>query len=129
MHPNSVHITAFRVPWGLYEFLRLPQGLINSPSTFQQIMEMVFGDINLSELVLYLDDVLVFSSTFSEHLERLDEVFKRLKHHGLKLKGSKCKLFQRSVSHLGHIVSDQGVSVDPGKVERIKNWQVPRNSE
>ena len=129
MHPNSVHITAFRVPWGLYEFIRLPQGLINSPSTFQRIMEMVFGDMNLSELVLYLDDVLVFSSTFSEHLERLDEVFKRLKHHGLKLKGSKCKLFQRSVSHLGHIVSDQGVSVDPGKVERIKNWQVPRNSE
>ena len=129
MHPNSVHKTAFRVPWALFEFLRLPQGLINSPSTFQRIMELVFGDMNLSQLVLYLDDVLVFSATFEEHLERLGEVFRRLEQHGLKLKGSKCKLFQRTVTHLGHVVSDQGVSVDPSKVERIKNWPKPKSPD
>ena len=78
MHHDSVHRTAFRVPWGLYEFLRLPQGLINSPSTFQRIMESIFADMNLSELVLYLDDLLVFSTTVEEHLERLSKVFARL---------------------------------------------------
>ena len=125
MHPNSVSKTAFRVPWGLFEFLRLPQGLCNSPSTFQRIMEFIFGDMNLTELILYLDDVLVFSSTFEEHLHRLDKVLERLVRHGLKLKGSKCKLFQNSVTHLGHIVSGSGISVDPGKIERVKNWPTP----
>lgn len=81
--------------------------------------------MNLTELVLYLDDVLVFSSTFEEHLCRLDKVLGRLVSHGLKLKGSKCKLFQSSVTHLGHIVSDKGISVDPGKIERVKDWPTP----
>ena len=128
MHPESVAKTAFRVPWGLYEFLRLPQGLTNSPSTFQRVMELIFGDLNLTEVVLYLDDVLVFSTTFAEHIDRLDKVFTRLEDNGLKLKGSKCKLFQTSVSHLGHVVSSQGISVDPDKVSRIQNWPTPTNA-
>ena len=84
--------------------MRLPQGLSNSPSTFQRVMELIFGDLNLSEVVLYLDDVVVFSSTFEEHLVRLDKVFTRIKDNGLKLKGSQCKIFQTSVSHWGHAV-------------------------
>lgn len=126
MDPASVQQTAFRVPWGLFEFLRLPQGLCNSPSTFQRVMEMIFGDLNLSQLVLYLDDILVFSRTFEEHLQRLDTVFQRLIKHGLKLKGEKCRLFQSEVHHLGHVVSPEGVAVDPSKVERIINWPVPK---
>ena len=129
MHPDSVPRTAFRVPWGLYEFLRLPQGLSNSPSTFQRVMESIFGDMNLSEVVLYLDDLLVFSATFEEHLLRLSKVFSRLENNGLKLKGSKCKLFQSSVLHLGHIISSKGVAMDPGKVERIQNWPTPTGPE
>lgn len=125
MHPDSVAKTAFRVPWGLYEFLRLPQGLCNSPSTFQRIMELIFGDMNLSECVLYLDDLLVFSDTFEEHLRRLDKVLSRLETHGLKLKGTKCQLFRTSVTHLGHIVSDQGIAVDPTKIERVRDWPTP----
>ena len=127
MHPESIEKTAFRVPWGLYEFLRLPQGLTNSPSTFQRIMELIFGDLNLTEVVLYLDDVLVFSSTFEEHLRRLDKVLGRIEENGLKLKGSKCKLFQTTVSHLGHVVSGHGISVDPDKVARIRDWPTPSN--
>ena len=129
MHPNSVSKTAFRVPWGLYEFLRLPQGLSNSPSTFQRVMESIFADMNLSQLILYLDDLLVFSVSFEEHIERLGRVFSRLKENGLKLKGAKCQLFRTSVSHLGHIVSGEGVRVDPAKVERISNWPTPCNLE
>lgn len=125
MHEDSIGKTAFRVPWGLYEFLRLPQGLSNAPGTFQRIVELIFGDLNLSELVMYLDDLLVFSSTFDEHLVRLAKVFERLENHGLKLNGKKCQLFQSSVRHLGHIVSREGVSVDPDKTVRIREWPIP----
>lgn len=127
MHPDSVPLTAFRVPWGLFEFERMPQGLCNSPSTFQRVMEVIFSDMNFTKLILYLDDVLVFSRTFEEHLERLGEVFARLTKHGLKLKGEKCHLFRGEVAHLGHIVSEKGVMVDPSKVERIKSWPTPQN--
>ena len=128
MDPASVVRTAFRVPWGLFEFQRMPQGLCNSPSTFQRVMELVFGDMNLTQLVLYLDDILVFSGTFADHLSRLEEVFRRLSQHGLKLKGEKCAFFRHEVSHLGHVVSAEGVAVDPGKVDRIVNWPVPTNT-
>ncbi len=127
MHPSSIAKTAFRVPWGLYEFTRMPQGLMNSPSTFQRIMEMIFGDLNLSELILYLDDVLVFSKTVPEHIDRLERVFQRFSKHGLKLNGAKCNLFQKRVAYLGHIVSEDGVAVDPDKIARIRDWPTPTN--
>lgn len=94
MGKDSIEKTAFRVPWGLYEFNRLPQGLCNSPSTFQRVMELIFADLNLEQLVIYLDDILVYSATFEEHVKRLGEVFNRLIQNGLKLKGEKCQLFQ-----------------------------------
>ena len=125
MHPDSVTKTAFRVPWGLYEFTRMPQGLMNSPSTFQRIMEMIFGDLNLSELILYLDDVLVFSTTMQEHLDRLEKVFQRLQQHGLKLNGAKCQLFRTQVAYLGHVVTKEGVAVDQDKIARVRDWPAP----
>ena len=128
MHPDSIPLTAFRVPWGLFEFERMPQGLCNSPSTFQRIMEAIFSDMNLNRLILYLDDILVFSKTFEEHLATLKEVFTRLTNHGLKLKGGKCQFFQKEVGHLGHIVGEEGVRVDPEKVEKIAKWPAPKNS-
>ena len=78
---------------------------MNSPSTFQRIMELIFGDLNLSELILYFDDVLVFSQTASEQVERLEKVFHRLQAHDRKLNGGKCKFFQTQVAYLGHVVS------------------------
>ena len=129
MHPESIDKTAFRVPWGLFSFTRMPQGLCNSPSTFQRTVEMIFGDLNFSKLVLYLDDILVYSSTFQEHLDRLEVVFQRLIKHGLKLKGGKCHFLRREIKHLGHVVGRDGVSVDPDKVERVENWPTPRGVE
>ena len=125
MHPDYVAKTAFRVPWGLYEFVRMPQGLMNSPSTFQRIMELIFGDLNLSELILYLDDVIVFSQTVSEQVDRLEKVFHRLQEHGLKLNGEKCQFFHTQVAYLGHVVSKEGVAVHPDKIARIRDWPVP----
>ena len=88
-------------------------------------MEMIFGDLNLSELILCLDDLMVFSKTLPEHLERLEKVFKRLQQHGLKLNAAKCKLFQTEVAYLGHVVSKEGVAIDPDKIARIRDWPTP----
>ena len=126
---KSIPLTAFRVPWGLFEFRRLPQGLVNSPGTFQRIMEYVFGDLNMSKLLLYLDDILIFASSFENHLENLETVFQRLIAAGLKLNGKKCHLLCKQVTYLGHVVSENGISVDESKVERIKLWPTPKTRE
>jgi len=77
--------------------------------------------------LMYLDDILIFSKTFDEHLDRLATVFYRLDRYALKLKPSKCSLFQRKVSFLGHIVSSHGIECDPEKVASIATWSMPSN--
>lgn len=85
-----IFTTAFRVgTGGLYEYLRMPFGLCNSPSTFQRLMEACLGEVNFDLLLIYLDDILVFSPTVSEHIRRLEFVLERLRQHGLKMKPSK----------------------------------------
>ena len=129
MDPVSVEKTAFRVPFGLYEFTRMPFGLANAPGTFQRVMEQCLGDMNLSELLIYLDDILVYSSTVEEHLQRLDKVFTKLRDFGLKIKGKKCSLFRCEVNYLGHVINAQGIGVDRDKIQRIQDWPVPKGSE
>ncbi|KAK7886058.1 hypothetical protein WMY93_025679 [Mugilogobius chulae] len=119
--------TAFVCPLGFYEFNRMPQGITNAPSTFQRLMERCMGDINLREVLVFLDDLIVFSSTLEEHEQRLKHVLERLREYGLKLSPSKCRFFQTSVKYLGHIVSKDGVKTDPEKVAAIKTWPVPQN--
>ena len=121
---------AFRVVLlGLYEFIRMPFGLCNSPSTFQRLMEACLGDKNFEILLLYLDDILVFSKSFEEHLQRLEIVFNRLRSHGLKIKPSKCQFFHKEVKYLRHIVSGEGVKVDPDKISVIKDWKTPESEK
>ena len=117
--------TAFCTPFGLFEWNRMPFGLCNAPSTFQRLMQRMFGDQQCQSLLLYLDDIVVFSSTVEQHLERLEIVLGRLQEQGLKAKLSKCAFFQPKVRYLGHVVSDQGVSTDPSKQEVVANWQPP----
>lgn len=112
--------TAFCTPFGLFEFNRMPFGLCNAPGTFQRLMERLFGDRRFSSLLLYLDDIIVFSSSVQEHLLQLEEVFKRLQQEGLKIKLSKCSFFQKQVKYLGHLVSEQGVATDPDKVAAVR---------
>ena len=85
------------------------------------------GELHLWECLIYLDDVIIFSKTFDEHLVRLQNVFRQLEHHGLKFKGSKCDFFKRQIKYLGHIVSDRGVQTDPDKIAVLKEWQPPSN--
>lgn len=119
--------TAFCTPFGLFEWNRMPFGLCNAPSTFQRLMERIFGDQHCQSLLLYLDDVVVFSSTVAEHVARLDAVLGRLQKEGLKAKLEKCVFFKPEVSYLGHVISSDGVSTDPGKIEVVSNWQNPNH--
>lgn len=115
--------TAFCTPFGLFEFNRMPFGLCNAPSTFQRLMERMFGDQRYQSVLLYLDDAIVFSSSVAQHLERLEEVFLRLSQQQLKVRLSKCHFFQTRVKYLGHVVSAEGVATDPEKLEAVRDWK------
>ena len=120
--------TAFQVgPLGFYECNRMPFGLCNAPATFQRLMERCMGELNLRDCLIYLDDIIIFSSTFEEHLERLQAVFSRLELHNLKLKATKCEFFKSRVVYLGHVVSEDGIQADSAKLEAVRNWPVPKN--
>ena len=119
--------TAFHVGnLGFYECNRMPFGLCNAPATFQRLMERAMGDINLRDCLIYLDDIIIFSDTFENHLDRLDAVFQRLHQYNLKLKASKCEFFRSEVTYLGHVVSEAGIKTDPEKISVLKNWPVPK---
>lgn len=102
--------TAFMTPMGLYEYNRMPQGLCNSPASFMRMMLCIFGNLNFSSLLCYLDDLLVYASTEEQALERLETVFQRLRLHNLKLSPKKCHLMRSSVKFLGHIIDGSGPS-------------------
>lgn len=113
--------TAFTTPVGLYEYNRMPQGLCNSPASFMRMMLSIFGDLNFTSLLCYLDDLLVFAPTEEEALDRLRVVFQKLRDNNLKLSPKKCHLLQRSVKFLGHVIDQSGVAVDTAKVDVISN--------
>ena len=119
--------TAFSTRRGHYEFNVMPFGLTNAPATFQRLMECVLAGLTGEQCLIYLDDIIVFSSTFEEHLQRPANVFIALRKAGLKLKPSKCFFAQKEVHYLGHVVSAAGVSPDPAKVEVVSSYPVPTN--
>uniref|UniRef100_A0A3B3QDK9 Gypsy retrotransposon integrase-like protein 1 n=1 Tax=Paramormyrops kingsleyae TaxID=1676925 RepID=A0A3B3QDK9_9TELE len=119
--------TAFISPVGFYQFERMPQGIMGAPATFQRIMEKTLGDMNLLEVLVYLDDLIVFGRTLEEHEERLLKVLDRLKDEGLKLSVDKCQFCCTSVNYVGHIVSKDGVATDPAKVDAVRSWPRPES--
>ncbi|XP_075131928.1 uncharacterized protein LOC142204512 [Leptodactylus fuscus] len=125
MSPADAEKTAFTTPMGLFEFDRMPFGLCNAPATFQRLMEFCLGHLNFESVLLYLDDIIVYSRTYAEHLDHLARVFESLDRYGLKLKPSKCHLLKSEIQYLGHIVSADGVSPDPQYTERIRDWPTP----
>ena len=127
MEEESKPLTAFTVdPLGFYECKRMPFGLTNAPATFQHLMENCLGELHLSWCIIYLDDIIVFSDSPSEHLRRLRGVFAKLDKAGLKLKPNKCEFFKTRITYLGHIVSSKGIETDPKKVKAVKNWTIPK---
>ena len=101
-------------------------GLTNSPATFQNLMQKVVGDLHLKSCLIYLDDIIVFSNTLEEHLDRLHQVMIRIREAGLKLKPSKCHFLQKRIKFLGHVVSDNGIECDPDYIKDLLNWPIPK---
>ena len=128
MDEESKPLMAFTVgPLGFYYCERMPFGLTSAPATFQRLMETCLGDLNLHWSIIYLDDIVIFSQDPASHLERLEAVFRKLEEAGLKLKPSKCELFQQQLAYLGHVISAQGIATDEGKIKTIKKWPTPTN--
>ncbi|XP_036947992.1 uncharacterized protein LOC119016325 [Acanthopagrus latus] len=117
--------TAFICPLGFYQFERMPQGITGAPATFQRVMEKAVGDMHLLEVLVYLDDIIVFGKTLEEHEQRLLKVLDRLEEIGLKVSIDKCQFCQPQVKYVGHIVSVDGIATDPEKVEAVKHWKAP----
>ena len=118
--------TAFGTDAGIFEYNRMPFGLSGSPAVFQNCMNAVLGDIRHFALA-FVDDIIVFSETFEEHIKHLEEVFSRLRKANLRLKISKCDFVKEKLNYLGHIISNEGISVDPEKVSAVANMQPPKN--
>ena len=109
IHPNSRHLTAFCCHEGLFELRHLPFGLKNSPSSFARLMQVVLRGLLWKICLVFVDDVIIFSKDFSEHVPNLETVFERLRKANLKLKPRKCEFGKRKVRFLGHYVSAKGL--------------------
>ena len=124
---EDVPKTAFKTRYGHYEFLVMPFGLTNAPAAFMDLMNRVFGPYLDKFVIVFIDDILVYSSSKEEHAEHLRIVLQTLREHQLYAKFSKCQFWLDRVAFLGHVVSAEGISVDPQKIEAIVDWKPPTN--
>ena len=122
IHPEDVPKTAFRTRYGHYEFLVLPFGLTNAPATFMHLMHQVFRPLLDRFVLVFLDDILIFSRTPEEHEQHVRQVLDLLRQHKLYAKLSKCELFKTRVEFLGHIVDTKGLHMMEEKVKAIREW-------
>ena len=129
MEEQNKEKTAFSVPKGHFEFNVMPFGLTNAPAMSQRLMECVLSVLVGEQCLIYLDDIIVFSSTFKDHLVRLSGVFQALNDAGLQLKPSKCHFALREVRYLGHVVSQAGIKPDDDKVKAVSTYPVPKTTK
>ena len=118
--------TAFRTRYGSFEWRVMPFGLTNAPSAFQRFMNDIFSDMLDVHVIIYLDDILIYSDDPTEHKKHVREVLRRLRLHGLFCKPEKCEFHQDTVNYLGFVLSKDGLTMDPSKVQTIQDWPVPR---
>lgn len=127
VRPQDTHKTAFRTHDGHYEFLVLPFGLMNGPATFQSLMNDVFRPFLRKFVLVFFDDILVYSKTAKEHKHHMELVFDKLSQNRLVVNRKKCEFGRAEVAYLGHVISDKGVAVDGEKVKAILDWKQPKN--
>ena len=125
MQASDEYKTAFKTHHGHYQFRVMPFGLTNAPATFQCIMNEVLEPFLGKFVMVFLDDILIYSPSLDTHLSHLDQVFAKLREHKLYMKASKCSFAQHQLEYLGHIISDEGVSTDPSKTSAMLQWPTP----
>lgn len=129
MSPCSKHKAAFITQDGVYEWKRMPFGLMNSPISFQTLMSGVLREMNFKSVLVYIDDVLIFSKDFDSHLQDLTQVFTKLRDAGLTLQPSKCHFAVKQLKFLGHVISRHGVEVDSEKTKVVSQFPVPKKQK
>ena len=122
---DDVPKTAFRTRYGHYEFLVMPFGSTNAPATFMDLMNSVFKPYLDQFVVVFIDDILVYSRSGEEHERHLSIVLQTLRDKQLFAKLKKCEFWLDKVSFLRHVITKNGISVDPGKVDVVENWRKP----
>ena len=127
IHPDDVNKTAFRTRYGHYEFLVMPFGLTNAPATFMHLMQSIFRPYLDSFVIVFLDDILVYSKTETDHAKHVRLVLDRLREHKLYAKLSKCEFFKQSIDFLGHVISHAGLDMEPTKVKAVQDWPAPKS--
>lgn len=125
---EDVYKTAFRTRYGHYEFLVMPFGLTNAPAAFMDLMNRVFQPFLDQFVIVFIDDILVYSRNQEEHRQHLTAVLQILKDRRLYAKFSKCDFWLEHIAFSGHIVSKKGIEMDPAKVKAIRNWVTPKNA-
>ncbi|KAL5564486.1 hypothetical protein UlMin_027650 [Ulmus minor] len=125
---SDIPKTAFRSRYGHYEFLVMSFGLTNAPAAFMDLMNRVFKEFLDRFVIVFIDDILVYSKSAEEHEEHLRLILQTLRDHQLFAKFKKCEFWLNQVAFLGHVISKDGVAVDPSKVEAVENWKPPSNA-
>jgi hypothetical protein len=124
---DDIPKTTFKMRFGHYKFTVLPFGLTNAPGVFMSLMNGVFRKYLDKFIQVFIDDILIYSCTTEDHDEHLHLVLQCLRGHKLYGKLSKCSFYQSRIHYLGHVISDEGITVDLAKVEAIMEWPVPMN--
>lgn len=127
MDPNSREKTAFSARFKKLEFNRMPFGLRNSPPTFQRLMDRLLSGLQGTELFVYMDDIVIYGTSLEDHDRKLRALLGRLKEAGLTLQPDKCFFLRKEITYLGHLITKDGVKMDPQKIQAVKNFPIPRN--
>ena len=127
VHEKDKAKTAFVTKHELFEFNVMPFGLCNAPATFQRAMDNVLRNIKGKFVLVYLDDIIIFSKNYEKHLQHLQQVFDYLRKADLKINSKKCYFCTKKIQFLKHVINEKKVKLDPAKIEKIVNILAPRN--